>query len=178
MKPKDEYKDYGTVRINSKGKCQLNMAYTEITRLHVMLEDNRIPHLFRRLYDGWQVCYPEDKERKISAVQHCFSYGAHENRIEIAGGITPADGTSDIVLGHLTAEDVFGRIVTMYKAASAGTNAERCVCHEADPFDADVCIVECEECDRKFQYSVRVQREYCSSKIEEITEDDNNGTVL
>ena len=125
MKLKYEYKDYGAVRINSKGEFQLNMAYTEITRLHVMLEDNGIPHLFRRLHDGWQVCYPDDDNHRISAVQHYFSYGA---TIEIMGGITPADGTSDIVLGHLAAEDVFGRIVTMHKTASAGANADRCVC--------------------------------------------------
>lgn len=128
MTPKDDYIDYGAVRINSKGKYQLNMAYTEITRLHTLLEDNRIPHLFRRFYDGWQVCYPDSENRRISAVQHYFSYGAADNRIEIMGGITQADGTEDIVLGHLTAEDVFARIATMHKAESTYENADHCVC--------------------------------------------------
>lgn len=109
MAPKDDYIDYGAVRINSKGKYQLNMAYTEITHLHTMLEDNRIPHLFHRRYDGWQVCYPGSENCRISAVQHYFSYGAKDNRIEIMGGITLADGTKNSVLGHLTAEDVFAR---------------------------------------------------------------------
>lgn len=128
MTPKDDYIDYGGFRINSKGEYQLNMAYTEITRLHTMLEDNRIPHLFHRLYDGWQVCYPDSENRRISAVQHYFSYGAKDNRIEIMGGITQADGTEDSVLGHLTAEDVFARIATMHKAESTYDTADRCVC--------------------------------------------------
>lgn len=128
MTPKDDYIDYGAFRINSAGKYQLNMTYTEITRLHTMLEDNQIPHRFRRLYDGWQVCYPDRENRRISAVQHCFSYGAEDNRIGIMGGITPADGTEDSVLRHLTAEDVFARIVTMHRAESTYENADRCIC--------------------------------------------------
>lgn len=39
-------------------------------------------------------------------------------------------------------------------------------CHEPDPFDADICVTECKECDREFEYSVRVAREYCSRKVE------------
>lgn len=127
MEKKDEYKDYGGVKINNKGKYKLNLAYTEITRLHDMLEENQIPHFFHRMYDGWQVIYPNAENRKISAVQHYFSYGSRENRIEIMGGITPADDTSGSVLGHLTAENVFGRIITMHKT-KLSDSSDRCVC--------------------------------------------------
>lgn len=126
MNPNDDFKDYGMVRINIKGEYQLNTAYTEITRLHNLLANNQIPHDFHRLYDGWQICYPSDKNIIISAIQHYGSYGAANNRIEIMGGIVPDDGTMDSVLGHLTAENVFGRIVTMYK-----TKQGRCK-HETD----------------------------------------------
>ncbi len=128
MTPKDDYIDYGAVRINSKGKYQLNMAYTEITRLHTLLEDNRIPHLFRRFYDGWQVCYP-DSENAESAQYSTISLTVRQTTVSKSWAVSPpADGTADSVLGHLTAEDVFARIVTMHKAASTYENADRCVC--------------------------------------------------
>lgn len=147
-KSKDEYIDYGVVKINSKGKYKLNLAYTEITRLHVMLEENQIPHFFHRFYDGWQVIYPNAENRRISAVQHYFSYGARENRLEIMGGITPQDETGDSVLGHLTAENVFERIVTMHKA-SFQDNAEHCVCcGEVIPEGRQVCPY----CEREDKY--------------------------
>lgn len=124
----DDYVDYGGVFINAAGEYKLNTAYTEILSLHEILKNNRVPHEFHRLYDGWQICYPDEDHWKISAVQHYVSYGAKDNRIEIMGGITPYDGKCDGVLGHLTAEDVFARIVTMHKAASTYENADRCVC--------------------------------------------------
>ena len=137
----DDYVDYGNVSINSISEYKLNPAYTEILRLHEMLEQNGIPHEFRRLYDGWQVRYPGGDRWRISAVQHYGSCGATDNLIEIMGIITLEEHmTDDAVLGHLTAEDVYARIVKMHSRRTAHDTAEHCiVCGEVIPEGRQVC---------------------------------------
>lgn len=85
--------------------------YNEIFRLRKMLVYAGIPHVMHRLYDGWQIEYQHGGEgRKLSAVQHYFSYGHEHDRIEIMGLLTEEEEKNDSVLGYLTAENVFERI--------------------------------------------------------------------
>lgn len=43
-------------------------------------------------------------------------------------------------------------------------------CHEPDEFSADICVTECEECEREFEYSVRVERLYWAFGESEVEE--------
>ena len=87
--------------------------YREIFRLEQMLLSENIPYKLRPIFDGWQIEYPAGNgERVCSAVQHQFSYGSINDRIEIMG-LTDND---EQVQGFLTAEDVFNRISAHYKS--------------------------------------------------------------
>lgn len=91
----------------------LNPAYREILKLDQMLTDAHIPHTLRRIFDGWQVCYPNERSDDncvMDAIEHFGSYGKDEDRLEIMGLLTPEEEEGDSVLGHLTAEEVFERI--------------------------------------------------------------------
>ena len=99
---------------DENGRHRLDESYTEILKLDKMLTDANIPHTLDRFLDGWQICYPNNDGRVADAIQHFGSYGNAENLLEIMGLVKPEE-TSDSVLGHLTAEDVFNRINEHYK---------------------------------------------------------------
>ena len=99
---------------DENGKYRLDENYTEILKLDKMLADANIPHTLDRFLDGWQVIYPSEEKRIADAIQHYGSYGNTENLLEIMGLVKPEE-TSDSVLGHLTADDVFNRISGHYK---------------------------------------------------------------
>ena len=101
--------------LDENGKYILDESYTEILKLDKMLTDANIPHTLDRFFDGWQICYPNNDGRVADAIQHYGSYGNTENLLEIMGLVKPEE-TSDSVLGHLTADDVFNRISEHYKA--------------------------------------------------------------
>lgn len=101
----------------------------EIHKLHAMLLEAGIEHEWvdrREYFDptgclkdigfdqdyGWQVrvCDTEGK-RIISAIQGWGTYGVEGDRIEIMGLLTPEEQKVDGVLGWLTAQEVFDRIV-------------------------------------------------------------------
>ena len=42
-----------------------------------------------------------------------------------------------------------------------------------EPFSADMCYMNCEECDRGFYYSVRVERQYSSFNMDDLEETDD-----
>ena len=97
----------------SNDEMSLNPAYREILKLDQMLTDAHIPHTLRRIFDGWQVCYPNERPDDncvMDAIEHFGSYGKDEDRLEIMGLLTPEEEEGDSVLGHLTAEEVFERI--------------------------------------------------------------------
>lgn len=100
---------------DENGKCRLDEGYTEILKLDKMLTDSKIPHTLDRFLDGWQVVYSVNGKRIADAIQHFGSYGNTENLLEIMGLVKPEE-TSDSVLGHLTADDVFNRISEHYNA--------------------------------------------------------------
>lgn len=93
--------------------------YQEILRLDKMLTEANIPHTLRKLFDGWQVCYPNtigSGQTTMDAIQHRWSYGGDCNQIEIMGLLTPEEQEHDDVVGHLTAEQVFERIRNHYES--------------------------------------------------------------
>ena len=98
---------------DENGKYRLDENYTEILKLDKMLTDANIPHTLDRFLDGWQVIYPSEEKRVADAIQHYGSYGSSKNLLEIMGLVKPEE-TSDSVLGHLTADDVFNRMSEHY----------------------------------------------------------------
>ena len=99
---------------DENGKYRLDENYTEILKLDKMLTDAKIPHTLDRFLDGWRVIYFVNGNRVADAIQHYGSYGNTENLLEIMGLVKPEE-TSDSVLGHLTADDVFNRISEHYQ---------------------------------------------------------------
>lgn len=96
---------------------EANPKYQEIIKLDKMLAEANIPHTTKRLFDGWQVCYPVDVHEPdcvMDAVEHFGSYGHEHDELEIMGLLTPKEEEDDPVLGYLTAEDVFERIREHY----------------------------------------------------------------
>ena len=110
----DIYNEKWYRSIGDEERYSLDPGYQEIITLHDMLVANDIPHIIRRIFEGWQICYggngdPEN-DRVLSAIEHGGSYGNSYDKIEIMGLLTPEEGTEDDVVGWLTAEDVYGRI--------------------------------------------------------------------
>lgn len=89
--------------------------YTEILKLHRKLKEANIPHDLHKSFDGWQICYPSAKDCKCSVIEHSFSYGNEDNRLEIMGLLTEEEQKHNCVVGWLTAVNVFRRIKKDYK---------------------------------------------------------------
>ena len=105
------------------------MKYTEILKLKEMLEEANIPFEFTddfwgvkkleepgktKLYFGelFRLKYPAYQIRLgdlADVIQHAGSYGNKQDLLEIMGGLTEEEEENDIVLGYLTAEEVFKR---------------------------------------------------------------------
>lgn len=83
----------------------INPEYTEILILHKMLAFANIPHTIRRLYDGWQICYPSSNRNEMvcDVIEHYASIGHDSDTLEIMCN-------DDKVTGQLTAEEVFDYI--------------------------------------------------------------------
>ena len=91
----------------------LNPSYKEILKLNTMLDNAKIPHIMRRLDDGWQVIYtPYHPDSLVAyAIEARYSYGADDDLLELAGRLlTEEELKHDSVVGGLTAKDVFERI--------------------------------------------------------------------
>lgn len=95
--------------------------YKEIFKLKEKLEKAKIPFEFHKLFDGYQICYPEqnteDKEdvRECSVIEHYGSYGHSDDLLEIMGLLTEEESRDDDVLGYLSADEVFQRIKKHYE---------------------------------------------------------------
>ncbi len=89
----------------------LNIRYQEICKLEAMLSEAEIPHYIERCFDGWQIIYPQKREKPVcSVVEHRASIGSANDRLEIMGLLNKAERKLDQVMGHLTADNVFDRI--------------------------------------------------------------------
>ena len=95
------------------------MNYTEIFKLKEMLEEAKIPFVWKELKDffnGFHIYYPKDgKECVCSVIEHKFSYGNEKDLLEIMGLLTKKESKNDSVVGYLTADNVFKRIQKHYK---------------------------------------------------------------
>ena len=98
---------------------RIKPEYNEIFKLKSMLEENQIPFewiVHNDLRNGYQICYPEkDGKRVCSVIEHSFSYGNEKDLLEIQGLLTADEEKWDSVLGNLTADDVFQRILSHWK---------------------------------------------------------------
>ena len=92
----------------------LNLSYNEILKLNTMLDNAKIPHMIRRLDDGWQVIYSPyhpDSSWVTDAIETRYSYGSEDDLLELAGKLlTEEELKRDSVVGGLTANNVFERI--------------------------------------------------------------------
>lgn len=105
---------------DKNGKYITDESYTEIIKLHEMLEKAKIPHTFKKFMDGYQVCYPEHYRTGkcvCDALEHCGSYYNEDNLLEIKGLLNDSERliSFDGVIGGLTAQNVFDRIKTHYE---------------------------------------------------------------
>ena len=96
-----------------------NEKYKEIFKLKGMLEKANIPFVWKEhknYINGYQILYPTDGEQNVcSIIEHKFSYGNEKDLLEIMGLLTKEEEENDLVLGFLTAENVFKRIEKHYK---------------------------------------------------------------
>ena len=91
----------------------LNPKYQAICQLEAMLSEAGIQHRIERLYDGWHIVYPDyEKKCVCSVIEHCGSMGSSRDRLEIRGLLNKEERKFDKVVGYLTAENVFSRILT------------------------------------------------------------------
>ena len=100
-------------------EMRVKQKYNEIFKLKSLLEENHIPFEWIELNDlrnGYQICYPEKDEKRVcSVIEHSFSYGNEKDLLEIQGLLTADEEKCDSVLGNLTADDVFQRILSHWK---------------------------------------------------------------
>lgn len=91
--------------------------YNEILRLKEMLEKTNIGFKFNELFDGYHIEIEKINTDivHISGIEHKYSYGNEKDLLEICGGLTEEEKKDDGVLGYLTAEEVFERIMYCYE---------------------------------------------------------------
>ena len=93
-------------------------CYKEIYKLRNLLDVVGIPYVFENDFlNGAALAYPnkEEDEFVCSVVKHDWSYGRHDDKLELYGLLTEEEGSYSDVAGGLTAEDVFGRISKHYR---------------------------------------------------------------
>lgn len=94
--------------------------YNEIFQLAGMLDDVSIPFEMKKISytNGWQIVYPNYKNRVCSVVINDCSLGKDCGLLEMMGLIPIKKGREDYleIEGYLTAEDVFNRIQSHYNA--------------------------------------------------------------
>lgn len=92
--------------------------YEEIQKLKKMLDENGIPNDFcpmENWVEGYHIHYPNRKNRVCSIIMFPFSYGFADGKLEIMGLLTEEESELDEVVGYLSAEEVFQRIVDFEK---------------------------------------------------------------
>ena len=83
------------------------MRITEIFKLKEMLEKAEIPFEFNEYMSGYHLCYPNEKIKKCSVIEHDGSYGRGQDLLEMMGLLTDEELKCDDVVGWLPAENVF-----------------------------------------------------------------------
>ena len=71
----------------------LNNNYKSILELDRKLTCRNIPHELVRLFDGWQICYPNENDKVFDVIEHYGSYGHETDQMEAYGyGIDDVKG--------------------------------------------------------------------------------------
>lgn len=111
-----------TIKIK-KGKVDIIMRYKyeEIQKLKEMLDERGIPNYFcpmENWEEGYHIYYPNRENTVCSIIMFPFSYGFENGKLEIMGLLTEEEAEWDSVVGNLSAEEVFRRIVDFEKKKS------------------------------------------------------------
>lgn len=95
--------------------------YTEIFKLRDMLDDIDLDYEFhdnsqKQLgYEHYQIILlDENNNRIVSIIQGNYTYGSERNKLEIMGLLTPEEEEHDSVVGWLSADEVYERIMKYY----------------------------------------------------------------
>ena len=88
--------------------------FSQMVALEKALLAVGVPCERRRLYDGWQICYPSIENRVADVICHYGSYGAYDGLLEIWGLVS--DDNEDTVEGYLNAGECFNLIWRHYAA--------------------------------------------------------------
>lgn len=99
--------------------------YTEIFKLRDMLDaidleyefhDRSIPiPQYKDRHEHYQIILLDEYGNKIvSVIQGSCTYGGTQNKLEIMGLLTPEEEEHDSVVGYLTADEVYERIIKYY----------------------------------------------------------------
>lgn len=95
--------------------------YTEIFKLKEKLDAIDLEYEFHDhsigliQHEHYQiVLLDEEGNRIVSIVQGSGTYGSYDNKLEIMGLLTPEEEECDSVVGWLSAEEVYERIMNYY----------------------------------------------------------------
>lgn len=109
-----------------KYRIKPESKYNEIFKLKKMLEKSFVPFEWKEFdkpsKQEFQILYPNDENRVCSVIEHSFSYGNEKDLLEIQGLLTADEEECDSVLGNLTADDVFQRILSHWKGTKEKTS--------------------------------------------------------
>lgn len=94
--------------------------FMEMIRLADMLAGAGIPFTMHRYLDGWQLLYSPKGQKPVSVIQHSYSYGGRDDRLELEGLMTKAEKKADAIMGFMTAEEVFKRIQKHWRDVEDG----------------------------------------------------------
>lgn len=97
----------------------------EIVKLRKLLEQNKIEHIYNGslkndgdymfgLGERQQIELYDGKNRILSVIFGRGTYGYESGLLEIMGLLTPEEEDNDSVLGYLTADNVYYRIMKYY----------------------------------------------------------------
>jgi hypothetical protein len=121
--------DFYLPRIGPDGKYRTDDRYREILRLYDMLSADGIPCVLQKRLDGWHLeypcCFTTNGDRVCSVVENFGSYGSEQDLLEIMGLLTAEEEENDSVLGWLTADDVYLRIVSHYQKTQEAARVEK-----------------------------------------------------
>ena len=108
-----------------KYRIKPESKYNEIFKLKKMLEKSFVPFEWKEFdkpsKQGFQILYPNDENRVCSVIEHSFSCGNEKDLLEIQGLLTAEEEECDSVLGNLTADNVFQRILSHWKGTREKT---------------------------------------------------------
>lgn len=101
-------------------EMRVKQKYNGIFKLKSMLEENHIPFEWIEPNvvgkQGYQIFYPEKDEKCVcSVIEHSLSFGHEKALLKICGLLTKEEEKCASVLGYLTADNVFQRILSHWK---------------------------------------------------------------